>query len=505
MLLAFCTALAARGALAQITLPSDFADQTIVSGLTRPNGLAILPDGRVLFTELTTGKIRMVVNGHIAATDPIATVDSLNASGSGERGLQGIAVDPRWPQFPYVYVGYTHLGDRSVLVRFTATGDVSVPNGENMTLGSKRILIHNFVDNQDWHNGLGLRFGTDGKLFMTTGDDGQGCASQSLGSMLGKLFRLDVSRIPAGPGGPCPRAILTPSDNPYVGPDSNAALVYAQGLRNPWRFHVDVLNGAIVLADVGEGQQEELDDVIPRANYGWPYREANVVQTYDCCLEPPSFTYDPPFLSADHALGYQAILTAGIYRPAFGGASNWPSTYQGSLFYCDYFLGKLRRMIRIGSSWVPAPPVTGQPSVDDWGTGFKFSTDFGVGADGSLWWLKDMDDQQTPSSGMLKRIRYTSTVGVPYGPGPQLTLAPNPFSQLITLQWVAASAAPATVEIFDMAGRRVHGSAPTGSAGPRSFVWNAKDDQGNDVPTGMYVIRVRHDGQTETQRALRVR
>jgi len=149
MLLAFCTALAARGALAQITLPSDFADQTIVSGLTRPNGLAILPDGRVLFTELTTGKIRMVVNGHIAATDPIATVDSLNASGSGERGLQGIAVDPRWPQFPYVYVGYTHLGDRSVLVRFTATGDVSVPNGENMTLGSKRILIHNFVDNQD--------------------------------------------------------------------------------------------------------------------------------------------------------------------------------------------------------------------------------------------------------------------------------------------------------------------------------------------------------------------
>ena len=446
----------------------------------------------------------MVVNGHIASTDPVIQVDSVFSGGNGERGLQGIAIDPRWPTFPYVYVCYTLSFFRIVLARYTAAGDITDPNGENLILLSKRILIHNIPDVGDLHNGLGLRFGTDGKLLMTTGDDGTGCASQVTGSLLGKLFRLDVSRIPAGAGGAVPRAMIIPSDNPYVGPDSNAALVYAQGLRNPWRFHVDPMTGAVVLADVGEGQKEELNDVVPRGNYGWPYREGDVLQTNSCCTEPPGSVFNPPFVTPNHVAGYQAILTAGIYRPVFGGSSNWPSAYQGSLFYGDYFLGKLRRMVRVGSTWMAAPTVPGQPNADDWATGIRWSTDFAIGKDGSLWWLRDNDDIVAPNTGTVRRIRYTSTVGVPYGPGPQLTLSPNPFREQVLLEWTSGPAGAAVVEIFDMAGRRVHRSSHAGP-GPRAFTWNGRDECGDEVAAGLYMVRVRHDGQTETVRLLRVR
>lgn len=490
---------------AQIALPADFADETIVTGLSRPNAMAFLPDGRLLFTELVTGNIRMVVNGHIAATDPVATVDSLFTGGAGERGLQGIAIDPRWPQSPYVYVCYTHGGFRTVLARYTAAGDLSNPTGENLTLVSKRTLIHNFPDVGDLHNGLGLRFGTDGKLLMTTGDDGTACASQVTGSLLGKLFRLEVTRVPAGAGGPVPRDMLTPSDNPYVGPDSNAALVYAQGFRNPWRFHVDALTGAILLCDVGEGAFEEIDEIIPRGNYGWPYREGPIPGPPNpCCVEPPGSAFQAPLVTLGHVQGWRAVLTAGVYRPAFGGTSNWASTYQGSLFYSDYLLGKLRRMVRVGQSWVPAPPVAGQPTIDDWGTGFLYATDFAVGKDGSLWWLKDTDDAATPNSGMVKRIRYTSSVGVPYVPGPELSVSPNPFREQVTFAWASATSAPAVLEIFDMVGRRVHRSTHRG-VGPRNFAWNGKDDQGADVPAGLYMVRLRLDDRTEIDRVLRVR
>src|SRR5437867_12468415 len=163
-----------RTATAQIQLPPSFSDDTIVTGLDDPNAMAFLPDGRLLITEQNTGEIRMVVNGHIALTDPAGLADSVSTD-DVERGLQGIAVDPRWPQMPYVYVGYTYLGGRMSVVRYTASGDVTNPLGENLVLGSKRILIHNLFDAAGNHNGLGLRFGTDGMLLMTAGDDADGC------------------------------------------------------------------------------------------------------------------------------------------------------------------------------------------------------------------------------------------------------------------------------------------------------------------------------------------
>src|SRR5207344_89774 len=120
---------------ATLGIPPQFVDELIVGNLDKATGMAFAPDGRLFVTEQYTGRIRVIVNGHIASTDPAGTVPGLNPAGT-ERGLQSIAVDPRWPASPYVYVCYTHTGSREVLMRLTATGGVTNPTAENLVLGS---------------------------------------------------------------------------------------------------------------------------------------------------------------------------------------------------------------------------------------------------------------------------------------------------------------------------------------------------------------------------------
>jgi glucose/arabinose dehydrogenase len=212
-------------------VPTQFVEELVVGNLDQPNGMAFAPDGRLFVTEQNTGRIRMIVSGHIATTDPAGTVPGLNPG--TERGLQGIAVDPRWPTFPYVYVLYTHTGSREVLMRLTATGGVTTPTAQNIVLGSPLEIIGDIRDQFDNHNGGCVRFGIDGMLYVSLGEDGDPCSSQQPDSLRGKLLRLDVSQIPPGGGGPVARALITPADNPIQGPTDNARLVYAYGLRNP--------------------------------------------------------------------------------------------------------------------------------------------------------------------------------------------------------------------------------------------------------------------------------
>jgi glucose/arabinose dehydrogenase len=479
-------------ALAQPVLPPDFVDETLVTALDQPIGMAFLPDGRLLFTERTTAKVRLVVNGQIAATDPALTVSDVNAAG-GERGLQGIAVDPRWPEFPYLYVCYTRAGEVLALVRYTGSGDLSSPTGENLTFGSPLILIDDFLDSHSAHNGLGLRFGTDGHLLMTTGDDTDHCSAQDPSSLRGALLRLDVSALPEGPGGPVPRGLLVPADNPLSGPDSNAMLVYAYGLRNPWRFHVDPTTGAILLADVGDSSYEELNEVFAGDNFGWPHREGLLERDRPECDPPVGPFADPILAMARGTTGYTVIGTAGVYRPLPSGDASWPKVYWGNLFYTDFYSGRLRRLERSDGGWAVPAAVPGQPSADDWATGIIRATDFAVGPDGSLYWLQMTDGQGSPQSGRLHRIVYLGApVAVPPGTFAPLALAaaPNPFRGGVELHWRLARSASVTVEIFDLRGRlvrRLHDDA--GGIEGRTR-WDGTDQGGRRMPAGLYLARI---------------
>lgn len=446
-------------ASAVVDLPDSFTNQVVVSGLDLPTSMAFLQDGRVLFTEQKTGKVRMVVNGHIAATDPVLVVPSLATSGY-ERGLQGIAVDPGWPQRPFVYLFYNRNDSRNILVRYTATGDIANPAGENIGLTNRLLIIDNIPDNDPNHQAGCLRFGPDGHLFVSLGEDEDWCAAKDSTSLKGQFLRLNVTSLPAGPGGPVPRALIIPSGNPFAVADSNAAMVWAYGFRNPWRFHIDPWDSTIVAADVGEADFEEMNEVVKGGYFGWPYREGGHLYVRANCPEPGgpgTGSFDPPFVSLPRGAELTAINSAGIYRPAAGGSANWPPQYSGDLFWSEYYTGIVRRMERSGGSWVAAPPVAGQPNANDWGTGFISAVDFARAPDGSVWWLRQSDDEFNSLTGALSRIRFTGQVPASVEPG-SVALAfqgvwPNPASGFLGVSFSLPGGGPARLSVYDLAGR----------------------------------------------------
>jgi glucose/arabinose dehydrogenase len=490
-----------------VVVPSQFVEEILVTNLSQPNGMAFAPDGRLFVTEQLTGRIRMIVSGHLAATDPAGTVPSVNPG--GERGLQGIAVDPRWPASPYVYVCYNRVGPREVVLRMTATGDLTNPLGENIVFGSPLEIIGDIRDQFDNHNGGCVRFGPDGMLYVSLGEDSDRCSSQQPDSLRGKLLRLDVSQLPPGGGGPVARALITPADNPIPGPTANARLVFAYGLRNPWRFSIDALNGRIILGDVGENVMEEVDEIVPGGNYGWPYREGTGLHFQAECQEPGgpgSNAYEEPLVALDRSTGYTAIEAAGIYRPVPGGA-NWPGEYQGDAFFGDYYVSGLRRLKYTAGEWVTPPPVPGQPDADNWATGMYWAVDFAVGPDGSLWWLKAWDDSFNPSSGMVRRIRYTGPADVASWPVAAVSLraAPNPSFHETALWFTLPAREPVSLVVFDLHGREVrelmHGEVGPGDV---AATWDGTDARGARVAPGMYLARLVRGTRTESVRLLRL-
>ena len=99
--------------------------------------------------------------------------------------------------------------------------------------------MNDIPDNADNHNGGTVRFGTDGMLYVSLGEDAFPSAAQDTSTLRGVILRLDVSRLPDGPGSAA-RALVTPPGNPFGSTGGlNARLLWEYGLRNPFRLQVD--------------------------------------------------------------------------------------------------------------------------------------------------------------------------------------------------------------------------------------------------------------------------
>ena len=504
--------LCAPHADAGVVVPGGFVVDTLLSGLDEPTAMAFLPDGRLLITEQRTGKVRLFVNGHVAATDPVLVFLD-NRANTYERGLVGVAVDPGWPGRPYAYFYYTRIGGFCRLVRYRASGDLSDPAGENLAFGDSLLILDDIPDNDGQHNAGCLRFGPGNHLFVSIGDDRDPCGAADSTSLKGEVLRLDLSRLPDGPGGQVPRSLITPAINPLSTADSNARLVWAYGLRNPWRFGIDQMTGAIYLADVGDAAYDELNEVLPGDFLGWPYREGPLVVAPYGCQEPHGSgrnDYKGPLVVIPHGTGSKAINTAGMYRPVPGATSNWPAEYCGffgDVFYGDYFAGYLRRLKRVGGVWSAAPPVYLQPNSQDWATGVHAAVDFQVGPDGSLWWISQFDELWEYQTGSLRRIRWTELLSVDSEGGmPELRAGPNPFRSATRIVFRLPARERVTLVMHDVGGRRVRtliqGEA---SAGESSIEWDGRTDAGRPLAPGLYFARFARAGEPpRTVRIVRI-
>jgi len=508
--------LCAARSFSAVVVPGGFVNDTLVTELSEPTSMAFLPDGRLLITEQRTGKLRLFVQGHIAAKDPVFVVPDLVAD-TYERGLQGVAVDPGWPLRPWVYLYYNRVGGFCRLVRYRARGDLAEPSGEGLSLGDSLVLLDDIPDENGDHNGGCLRFGPGNYLYVSVGDDEVVCGASDSTSLRGALLRLDVSRLPDGPGGQVPRDLITPAMNALVASHPNARLVWAYGLRNPWRYGVDPVTGAIYAADVGRDLYDELNEVLPGDFLGWPYREGPEIHNIPECPEwggVGANDFKRPLVAIVHRPGPQAVNTAGMYRPVPDATDNWPQNYYGyygDVFYGDYFAGYLRRLKRLSGLWGTPPPAYGQPNPEDWATGLFSAVDFLVGPDGSLWWLSQLDETYGADSGMLQRIRWVGlTVGVggTWVPtGGSLGIWPNPSRGETHVAFHLPARETVTLALYDVAGRRVRGllqgEAP---AGDNDLQWDGRDDLGRPARPGLYFARLaRGSAAPQTASMLRLR
>ncbi len=434
------------------TLPLGFQVDVLAQNQHGPIGLDLLPDGRVLFVEQDTGAVKVLANGSVAT---IGTVSGLAVSYS--RGLLAIAVEPQWPARPFLYTLHTDAvaGDHRI-VRRTVSGSLADGNSTNLVLGQAYVVLTGIPDAQPVHDGACLRFGADGLLYASFGDDTDNCASQDPTRLHGKLVRLDVATLPAVGSGPAPRTALVPAGNPFPGPGDIAPLVWAIGLRNPFRFHLDSASGAVFVADVGEDQLDEIDRLSSGgSNLGWPWQEGNLPHA-GCAGSAPA-TMAPVAVQA-LGPGFTALISMGVYRVAAAAPFAFGPAYDGCYFYTDHFTGRIWCLAPTANGYAPAPRQPGQPNAQLWADGLPWIVDAVVGRDGALYFC----ERQDSTHGSIRRLRPGSAVFAPYGQGCAGS-APAPVLQ--------ATNAPRLGQTFDL---RITG-LPSASAAALGLIGFQRD------------------------------
>ncbi len=343
-------------------LPDGFSETRIAGGLN-PTTMTFAPDGRLFLCE-KQGLLRVVAGDKLLdspALDLTAVTDGWN-----ERGLLGICFDPEFSRNGWIYLYYTHNRDpqdgsrqssNNRISRFTLKGNVADPQSEEV------ILEIDNLSKIGWHNGGGLSFGKDGKLYVSTGENSKGPNAQDPENLLGKLLRVNKDGT-------------IPDDNPFYQQfrGNNRAIV-ALGLRNPYTLAVQPGTGRLYLNMVGANyEQIERYETASRpepVNYGWPDldgppRKQKLPENY----RAPEYAYD-------HGSGKGVALCSGdFYHPSRPGTDAFPASFTGTYFFCDY------------GGWIkwinPAEPA----ARHDFADGINRPIDVKAAPDGALWYIE---------------------------------------------------------------------------------------------------------------------
>jgi glucose/arabinose dehydrogenase len=383
----------------------------IATGMSAPlYGTTPPGDTSRLFVLEQNGLVRIIQNGSLlsgSALDlqsrvqqaPVGTGPLNPGNANDERGLLGLAFHPGFND--PASIGYRTLYTYSSEAVSSPT--FPAPNGatqnymnlitewkmsatdSNVVDPASRRPIISFGKNAGNHNGGTVAFGPDGYLYLALGDGGNandvgashiepGGNAQNLTTPLGKMIRIDpinpsltpLSVDPASGNG----QYRIPADNPFTGA-GQLREIYAMGLRNPYRFAFDRLNGDLIQADVGQNNIEEIDRIIKGGNYGWAVKEGTFLfNRADGTVGAPPGNNSPGspaglidpisvgsnFLEYDHQDGIS--ITGGfVYRGTaipelvgkyvFGDLAlrTAPTRADGRLFYADLATAQIKEFL----------------------------------------------------------------------------------------------------------------------------------------------------------------
>jgi glucose/arabinose dehydrogenase len=388
-------------------LPTNFVADTLVSsGLQAGHDFSFLPDGRILIASRGGAVHIWAGSGNPVQ---IGTVSGVEVG--SERGLLSIEADPNFATNGYFYVWWSSASDAFMhLDRFTCTGQLSNPTSTSLSFSAatRRVIIDSAPDSAFNHNGGSCRFGPDGMLYLSIGDDASACTAQSITSKRGCLLRMNVAALSSAPGTTeASYSVLDPGDNPNSASTGWDQLVIAYGLRNPFRMTIDQATGNCYIGDVGLSASEEYSEYVygtgslALVNFGWPWREGLGGGPGGCGGSAPGGLVNP--IAAVTSGSWNSVVGGPRYRNQ-GGMYDFGASYEGDAFYLDYFSGELRRVTNNGSTWSAAAAVPGQPNATNWANNMVATVSMRQGPDGAIYYLQHPGTYAT-SGGTLKRIR----------------------------------------------------------------------------------------------------
>ena len=365
-----------------------------------------------LFVVEKSGKIKILnQNGSVNST-PFLDIEDRVSTNANERGLLGLAFHPNYPENPFFFVNYTNNSGATTISKFSVSANQDIAND------SETILLE---INQPYanHNGGCINFGPDGNLYIGMGDGGSGGDpqnfSQNTESLLGKMLRINVNS----------GAYSIPENNPY------GDEIWSIGLRNPWKFSFDSLNGDLWIADVGQNEFEEINMVQnnpANINYGWRCYEGNEPYNLSGCpdegLTFPVSTYSH-YSSGD----FKCSITGGyVYR------GNQISGLNGVYFFADYCSGEIG--------------LLSKNENDEWDMSLAFPNingswvSFGEDINGELYIASINGGVYKIIDAALSNNEIDSDT---------LNYFPNPFEDYIQIN----SGRPINIELYDLSGRKL--------------------------------------------------
>ena len=257
--------------------------RTIAQNLDAPWAIDIAVDNRIFFTE-KPGRLGMIHANGTLASEPVVNIHTEDI---GEAGLMGLALHPNFTQNHLMYVYHTYAKNGGLYNKV-----LMLTEKNNKIVNSKIIL--DGIPASDSNNGGRIKFGPDGKLYVSTGDSETPELAQNTKSLAGKLLRLNDDGT-------------IPDDNPI--PESP---VYSYGHRDIQGFAWHPITKKLYASEHGPAGNDEVNIIEPGSNYGWPIEVCNhSTSSAPIRFETPEYCFNPEIapsgltIAASNKLGYQ--------------------------------------------------------------------------------------------------------------------------------------------------------------------------------------------------------
>ncbi|MBV9963407.1 MAG: PQQ-dependent sugar dehydrogenase [Parafilimonas sp.] len=429
------------------------------SGYSHPVGVENCGDSRLFIVE-QEGKIFIADSAGNKTNKPFLDITDRVLYDGGEQGLLGLAFDPNYAANGFFYLNYINKSGNTQISRFKVKPD-------NANLGNKNSEKFILEIDQPFanHNGGCIRFGADGYLYIGMGDGGSGGDpnnnSQNKKSLLGKMLRIDVHH--GDPYG-------IPKSNPFVDSSNYKPEIWDLGLRNPWRWSFDALNGALYIADVGQDSWEEVDVELQEAggkNYGWRCYEGKHAYNTSGCLPQKNYVFPKYEYPHSDSTGDCSVTGGFVYR------GTRYSDFYGKYVFTDYCSGLFRLLYTQGGQSRVRTVYNGDDNA---------YSSFGVDKDGEIYVCNLANGNiyhVTYGAAQLETVLTTGNTELN-----KLSFSPNPSNGNVNITYTSAKAEQVSVRITNIMGTQVYADSRSVNAGINT--WNAN----LRIPGGNYYLSV---------------